>query len=164
MKTQALLLSLGVAVAGTGAAHAQDSRPNAVAGGAILGGIAGAFIGGHDNDRWAQGAVIGAAAGALVGAVVEAPRRTVVRSAPVAYVSPAPIVYVEAPHCPAPVQRIIYRGAPPPRVVYVQPAPRVVYIAAQPRRGADTVVVVAPPSRRHAGRQVIYVEPSHRRW
>ena len=164
MKTQAVLLSLAVAVAGTGAAHAQDSRPNAVAGGAILGGIAGAFVGGHNNDRWAQGAVIGAAAGALIGAVVEAPRRTVVRSAPVAYVAPAPIVYVEAPQCPAPVQRVGYGAVPPPRVVYVQPTPRVVYIPVQPRRGSDAVIVVAPASRRHAGRQVIYVEPSHRRW
>jgi hypothetical protein len=164
MKTQALILSLAVAVAGTGAAHAQDSRPSAVAGGAILGGIAGAFIGGHNNDRWAQGAVIGAAAGALIGAVAEAPHRTVVRSAPVAYVSPAPIVYVGAPPCPPPAQRVVYVGAPPPRIVYVEPAPRVIYIAGQPRRGEDTVVVVAPPSRRHSGRQVVYVEPSHRRW
>ena len=143
MKTQALLFSLAVAVAGTGAAHAQDSRPNAVAGGAILGGIAGAFIGGPNNDRWAQGAIIGAAAGALIGAAVEPPRRTVVRSAPLADVAPAPIVYVEAPHCPPPAQRVVYVGAP---------------------RCDDTVVVVAPPSRRHSGRQVVYVEPSHRRW
>ncbi len=164
MKTQALLFSLAVAVAGTGAAHAQDSRPNAVAGGAILGGIAGAFIGGHNNDRWAQGAIIGAAAGALIGAAVEPPRRIVVRSAPLADVAPAPIVYVEAPHCPPPAQRVVYVGAPPPRVVYVQAAPCVVYVAAQPRRCDDTVVVVAPPSRRHSGRQVVYVEPSHRRW
>jgi hypothetical protein len=108
--------------------------------------------------------VIGAAAGALIGAVAEAPHRTVVRSAPVAYVSPAPIVYVGAPPCPPPAQRVVYVGAPPPRIVYLEPAPRVIYIAGQPRRGEDTVVVVAPPSRCHSGRQVVYVGPSHRRW
>jgi hypothetical protein len=163
MKTQALLLSLAVAVAGTGSAYAQDSRPNAVAGGAILGGIAGAFVGGHNNDRWAQGAIIGAAAGALIGAAVEQPRRTVVRSAPVACPPAAPVVYVEAPRCPPPRQ-VVYVEAPAPRVVYVRPAPRVVYVAAPAPRCEDTVVVVAPQARRNSGRQIVYVEPGYRRW
>ncbi len=164
MKTQALLLSLAVAAAGTGSAHAQDSRPNAVAGGAILGGIAGAFVGGHNNDRWAQGAVIGAAAGALIGAVVEQPRRTVVHSATVACPTPAPTVYVETPRRASPAAHVVYVEKPQARVVYVQPAPRVVYVAAQPARCDPPVVVVASQPRRYQGRQVVYVEPSYRRW
>lgn len=163
MKTQAILLSLAVAAAGTGSAHAQDSRPNAVASGAILGGIAGAFIGGHNHDRWAQGTIIGAAAGALIGAAVDRPTRTVVRSAPAVCPPVAPVVYVEAPRC-SPPRHVVYVEAPPPRVVYVRPAPRVVYVTAPAPRCDDTVVVVAPQPRRSYGRQIVYVEPSYRRW
>lgn len=158
MKTQALLLSFAVAAAGTGSAYAQDSRSNTVAGGAILGGIAGAFGGGHNNDRWAQGALIGAAAGALIGAAVEPLRRKFVRSTPAVCPPAAPVVYVEAPRCPPPRQ-VVHVEAPLPRVVYVRPAPRVVYVAAPAPRCDDTVVVVAPPSRRSSGRQIVYVEP-----
>ena len=69
MNTQALLLTVSLAAAGIGSAHAEHFRPSAAANGAVIGGIAGAFIGGHNNDRWGQGALIGAAAGAILGGI-----------------------------------------------------------------------------------------------
>lgn len=173
MNTQALLLTFSLAVAGIGSARAENFRPSAAANGAVIGGIAGAFIGGHNNDRWGQGALIGAAAGALIGAAVEQPRRvvytqpvirpvTVVQSAPVACATPAP-VYVEAQSCAQPATQVVY-VQPQPRVVYVQQPTRVVYVS-QPQPRHAPVVVVNPPHR-HRGhdREIVYVAPSHRRW
>jgi len=181
MKIQAILFSLSLAAAGIGSAQAQIFRPNAVANGAVLGGIAGAFIGGHNNDRWGQGALIGAAAGALLGAAVEQSRpavygRPVIE--PVAWVPDAPVAYrapdtgyVQSQACVQREPRVVYVDAPPPRVVYVRQAPRVVYVrpapqvvyVAAPSRCA-TVVVVASHTRRPHGRNVVYAEPAYRRW
>lgn len=115
-----LLVTLTLALATTvSTARAEYYRPSAVGGTAALGAVAGALIGGHNGDRWAQGAVIGAAAGAVVGAIVDNARPVeyqtrVVQPAPVApcaptvvTTAPAQVVYVSAP-------------PPPPRVVYVQ--------------------------------------------
>ena len=174
MKTQALLLTLSLAAAGISSAHAQVFRPNAVANGAVIGGIAGAFIGGHNHDRWGEGALIGAAAGALLGAAVDQPQRqviysqpaviqpvAVVASAPIACTTPAPIL-VQTQPC-APAAQFVYVQPSAPRVVYVQSTPRVVYVPAAPvRRGP--VVVVATPARHRHEREIVYVAPSYPRW
>jgi hypothetical protein len=128
MKT--ILLALSLAAAGVSSAHAQLFQP-AITRDTVLGAVAGALIGGHNHDRWAEGAVIGAAAGALVGATVDQPRPVVYRQAPVTVVTPAPVV-AQAP------QVVYVESAPAVRVVrVVQPSP-VVYYAPAP------VVVVAP--------------------
>jgi hypothetical protein len=154
MKIQALLLSASLAVAGVSSAHAQISRP--VANGAVLGAVAGAFIGGHNNDRWGEGAIIGAAAGAVLGAVVDQAqnRPTVVRQGP-----PVTVVKtVPASSCP-PTQVVVVPQSGP-KVVVVQPAPRVVYVPAP----APRVIVVEEGRRhRHPG-NVVYVTPGHPRW
>jgi hypothetical protein len=171
MKTQALLLTLSVAAAGISSAHAQVFRPSAVANGAVIGGIAGAFIGGHNHDRWGEGALIGAAAGALLGAAVDQQPRQIVYSQPVViqpvavvadvsavYMTPAP-VYVQA----QPEPQVVYVQPAPQRVVYVQEAPRVIYVSAPPVRRARVVVVVAPPRHRYE-REIVYVAPGCPRW
>jgi len=107
MKTFLLVLSL--AVAGVGTAKAQMYAP-AVVNGSILGGIAGAIIGGHNHNRWGEGAAIGAVAGALIGSAVEQPRAVVYGQPPVTVMQSVPTA--------------AYVGQP--QVVYVQPAP-VVY-------------------------------------
>lgn len=138
MKT--LLATLTLAVAATSSAHAQMYQPAATRG-AVLGAIAGAFVGGHNNDRWAEGAVIGGVAGALLGAAVAPdrvyqPAPAVVYQQPAAVVQPAPIVpcapvVQSAPVVVQPAPEVVY-VQPAPRVVYVQPAPRVVYVPAPP--------------------------------
>lgn len=177
MKTQALLLTLSLAAAGISPAHAQVFRPNAVANGAVIGGIAGAFIGGHNHDRWGEGAIIGAAAGALLGAVVDQPRQVVytqpviqpvalVQAAPVACASQAP-VYVEVQPCAQPATRVVYVQPAQPRVVYVQEPTRVVYVPAAPqwRRAPVVVVAAEQPRHRHGrDREIVYVAPDYRRW
>ncbi|HYD85117.1 MAG TPA: glycine zipper domain-containing protein, partial [Opitutus sp.] len=65
MKT--LLVTLALAAATVGTARAEYYRPSIVRDSTIVGAVAGALIGGHNGDRWAQGALIGAAAGAVVG-------------------------------------------------------------------------------------------------
>ncbi|QYM80458.1 glycine zipper 2TM domain-containing protein [Horticoccus luteus] len=121
---------LGLVAVGFTPVQAQVFQPNQVRGG-ILGAVAGALIGGHNNDRWAEGAAIGAVAGTLIGTMADrnayaAPAPTyayagtqtqVIGDAP--YVTSAPVVtqtviYVQ----PAPV-RVVRR----PQVVYVAPAP-----------------------------------------
>ena len=56
MKT--LLVTVSLALAGVSSAQAQIFRPS-VGGSAAVGAIAGGLIGGHNGDRWAEGAVIG---------------------------------------------------------------------------------------------------------
>src|SRR4029078_5064659 len=60
MKT--LLVTLSVALAGVSSVQAQIFRPS-VGSGAVVGAVAGGLIGGHNGDRWAEGAVLGAVAG-----------------------------------------------------------------------------------------------------
>src|SRR5436190_19730342 len=113
MKT--LLLTLSLAAAGVSTATAQVYQPNVV-NGSLLGGIAGAIIGGHNHDRWGEGALIGAAAGALIGSAVEAPRPVVYQQMPVPVVQTVPTAQVVPPASTivaAPV-------AAAPQVVYVQ--------------------------------------------
>ena len=124
MKT--LLLALSLAVAGVNAVNAQVYQP-AVVNGSILGGIAGAIIGGHNHDRWGEGAIIGAAAGALLGATVQAPRPVVYQQPPVTVVQYAPTVPMAAPCVTSYAAPVVVQQ--PAQVVYVPyygPAP-VVY-------------------------------------
>lgn len=71
---------LALALVGLAPAHAQLFQPNQVRGG-IIGAVAGALIGGHNHDRWAEGAALGAVAGTLVGTVADRDP----------YASPAPV-------------------------------------------------------------------------
>lgn len=126
-----LLLTLTLAVAGATTASAQIYQPTVVRD-SVIGAVAGALVGGHNHDHWAQGAAIGAAAGALVGATVDQPRTVVYRPAPVVADAPrvadAPmvgatttqVVYVQTP------PRVVYVDACPPPPVYYSPAPVIV--------------------------------------
>lgn len=132
MKT--LLLALSLAATGVSTATAQIYQP-AVVNGTILGGIAGAFIGGHNHDRWGEGAIIGAAAGALLGSTVPAPQNVVYAQPPVTVVQTVPnaAVVANAPTVPnAPGVAAPTTPAPAvagqPQVVYVQQPAQVVYV------------------------------------
>ena len=112
MKT--LLLTLTLAAVGISSVQAEIYRPSAVGPSAMLGAVAGALIGGHNNDRWAEGAIIGAAAGAVIGSVVNQSQ---------------PVVYSDREIRPV----TVVGNAPcvtscPPQVVYASPAPRAVYV------------------------------------
>lgn len=65
-----LCVLLGLVAVGFTPANAQIFQPNQVRGG-IIGAVAGALIGGHNNDRWAEGAALGAVAGTLLGTAVD---------------------------------------------------------------------------------------------
>ncbi len=125
MKT---LLTLSLVLAGASTVSAQVYRPSVVGQTTVLGAVAGALIGGHNHDRWAQGAIIGAAAGAVVGAVVDdqrASQRVVYAqsqfgAAPT--VGYAPVIGSSAPE-------VIYVNSAPARVVYVQSCPPPVVVA-----------------------------------
>ncbi|MEO6004775.1 MAG: YMGG-like glycine zipper-containing protein [Opitutus sp.] len=125
---KSLLLTLTLATAAVSTSQAQYYRPSVVRDTTVLGAVAGALIGGHNNDHWAQGAVIGAAAGALIGSAIDdsGPRY---QSREIRQVEMAPCapVYGSAPavgygYPPA----VVY--APAPRVVYVQPYPRTIIV------------------------------------
>ena len=132
MKPLFITLALATAVATT--AKAEIYRPSVVRDTTVVGAVAGALIGGHNGDRWAQGAVIGAAAGAVVGAIVDT-----TRPAPVPYQRIEPVAVV--PYAPT-VETVVVSA--PPRVVYVNPAPtRVVYVSsARPVVVARPVIVI----------------------
>lgn len=156
MKT--LLFTLSVALAGAGTAHAQMFRPS-VGASAAVGAIAGGLIGGHNGDRWAQGAIIGGIAGAVVGSALN-PEPVYQAAPPVYYQTPAsygqqlygqPGAVIQnapavgyAPTVPAaptvsdyvPTQVV----QAPPQVVYVDTAPRVVYVPAP----APRVIYASP--------------------
>lgn len=134
MKT--LIIALALAATGASTATAQIYQP-AVVNGAVLGGIAGAIIGGHNHDRWGEGALIGAAAGALLGSTVQAPRPVVYEQPPVTVVQgvatvPNAVVVPTAPAIPAANSRqVVYvqQSAPVVYVPYYATAPAVVYEA-----------------------------------
>ena len=128
---KSLLLTLSLAAAAVSTSQAQYYRPSVVRDTTVLGAVAGALIGGHNNDHWAQGAVIGAAAGALIGSAIDdsGPRGYGYQGREIRSVEVAPCapVYGSAPtvvygNGPA----VVY--APTPRVVYVQPYPRTVIV------------------------------------
>ncbi len=104
MKT--LLLSLIGIVGLTVSAQAEVLGPR-TATNVLVGGVAGAIIGEHNNHHAAEGALIGATAGYLWSAATHSPRTVVVER---------PAVVVAAP------PTVIYRQVPS-RVVYVTPAP-----------------------------------------
>lgn len=118
MKT--LVLALSLAAAGVSTADAQIYQP-AITNGTILGGIAGALIGGHNHDRWGEGALIGAVAGTLLGAAVEPPRAVVYAQPPVMGIQAAPMVPAAQVVAAAPVagtQQVVVQPQPV-QVVYV---------------------------------------------
>ena len=159
MKT--LLLTLSLAAAGVSSSHAQLYSPT-VTRSAVLGGIAGAFIGGHNHDRWAEGAIIGATAGALLGAAVEQPQpRAVVYSQP-QVVTTAPYVSNCQP------AQVVYVTNPPVQYVRVAPAPQVVYVngcapVCAPRYVPRAPVVVVTPRGHHRPQAVVYTRNGWRR-
>ena len=72
MKTQTLVLTISLALTGAGTANAQLFQPTQVRD-AALGAVAGALVGGHNHDRWAEGAALGAATGLVVGSTIDRP-------------------------------------------------------------------------------------------
>lgn len=156
MKT--FLLTLSLALAGVGTGRAQIYHP-AVVNGSILGGIVGAVVGGHNHDRWGEGAVIGAAAGALLGAAVEPPRTVVYQQPPVTVVQAAPTMPMAATVPNAPVVGtatpvVVQQPAQVVYVPYYEPAP-VVY--AYPSISVGVGYAWGP---RHYG----YAGRGYRRW
>lgn len=144
-------------------ANAQIYQP-AVVNGSILGGIAGAIIGGHNHDRWGEGAVIGAAAGALLGSAVEAPRAVVYEQPPVTVVQSAPVVPMASVVPVAPTvaaagtqQVVVSSPAPVVYVPYYQPAPAVYYSYPAP-------VVALGFSYGWGPRRAVYVRSGFRHW
>jgi hypothetical protein len=130
-----LLLSLSLVVAAATSASAQIYQPTVVRD-SVIGAVAGALIGGHNHDHWAEGAAIGAAAGAIVGGTIDQPRVTTYARPPViqtTVIADAPRV-ADAPVVGAPAPQVVYVATPPPptRVVYVESYPRPVYCAPAP--------------------------------
>ena len=148
MKT--LLLALSLAAAGASTADAQIYR-SAVVNSALLGGIVGAIVGGHNHERWGEGAVIGAAAGALLGAVAE-PQRVAYAQPPVTVVQAAPVVAPAAVVAATPVD-----AQQPVQVVYVPYYESVPVVYAYPAVSVGVGYTWGP---RHA----VYFRPSYRRW
>ena len=148
-----LLLTLTLATALASSAKAEYYRPSVVRDTTVVGAVAGALIGGHNGDRWAQGALIGAAAGAVVGTVMDnsQPRRVEYRERVVEPVAVVP--------CAPTVGTTVVTTAP--RVVYVNQAPptRVVYVDACP----PPVVMARPVVVINAGRHYGYRAP-HRHY
>ena len=151
MNYKAFLLALGLASAGASAANAQVYVPAPVANGTILGGIAGALIGGHNHNNWAAGGIIGAVAGTIIGEAVEQPRvvyaqpayaygyepvpaTAVVANAQVATTAPAAPADPNAPTTTVPTvpNGAVVAAQTAPQVVYVTQAPGYYYPAAYP--------------------------------
>jgi hypothetical protein len=164
MKT--LLLALSLAATGVSTATAQIYQP-AVVNGSILGGIAGAIIGGHNHDRWGEGAIIGAAAGALLGSTVPAPQNVIYAQPPVTVVQTVPTAQVVANAQTVPNAPVV--AAPTtsaPQVIYVQQPAQVGYVPAY--YGSAPVYYSAPVvslgfGYAWGGRRV-YVGHGFRRW
>ncbi|MDB6168632.1 MAG: 17 kDa surface antigen [Verrucomicrobia bacterium] len=148
MKT--LILTLALAAAGVSSARAQYYSPN-VRQGAVLGGIAGAFIGGHSNDRWSEGAAVGAAAGALLGAVADRSWY----SQPAAYAGSRDVGYDSCVDYSQP-RRVVVVENPPVRYVRMAPVPRVVYTQRYaPRYAPRAPIVVVRPDESHRRQTVV---------
>ncbi|MBK8474748.1 MAG: hypothetical protein IPL39_00135 [Opitutaceae bacterium] len=138
MKTRFLLpLACAAALAVAVPAHARNDAARNM----IIGGVAGAIIGEHNDHHAAEGAFLGATAGLLFTAITDDNDRGHVvhyTSAP-AYASHRPVV-IARPYCP-----------PAPRVVVVRPAPH----------HSRNVVVVRPACR--PAPRVVVVESRHDR-
>ena len=155
MKT--LLLSVTCAALTTISAHAEIFRPD-TARNMIIGGIAGAIIGDH-NDHAAEGAVIGAAAGYLFTAATDSRRGYCEPAVPV-YCEPrrpARVVVVEPPRCPPPVRRVVVVERPAPRPC--PPPPVVIYRDGRRYDSHSRVVYVAPADRCEPRERVIVERP-----
>ncbi len=135
------LLSLACA-AGLATAVPTYARNDDALAGLLLGGIAGAIIGEHNDHRAAEGAIIGATAGLLLSSIANSDDCDT-------YVS-----YREPAYCPP----------PPPRVVVVPPRHhhRDVIVVRPPCPPRAPVVVVRPGYRHHH-RDVVVVRPDHHR-
>lgn len=164
MKT--LLLALSLAATGVSTATAQIYHPNVV-NGSILGGIAGAIIGGHNHDRWGEGAIIGAVAGGLIGAVVDQPRATVYQQPPVTVVQTVPTAQV-VQQAPIVAQAPTISATSAPQVVYVQQPAQVVYVpyyANAPVVYYDPAPVVSVGAGyRWAPRGAVHIGHGRRQW
>lgn len=138
MKTRFLLpLACAAGLAVAVPAHARNDAARNM----IIGGVAGAIIGEHNDHHAAEGAFLGATAGLLFTAITDDNDRGHVvhyTSAP-AYASHRPVV-IARPYCP-----------PAPRVVVVHPAPH----------HSRNVVVVRPASR--PAHRVVVVNSRHER-
>ncbi|HLP08287.1 MAG TPA: hypothetical protein VK178_08975 [Opitutaceae bacterium] len=115
MKTRFLLslaCAAGLAVAVPATLHANGDN---AARNVILGGVAGAIIGEHNNHRAAEGAAIGVAAGLLLTAITDDRDRSY-------YSEPRcrETVIVSRPYCP-PRRVVVAPPCPPRRVVVVAP-------------------------------------------
>jgi hypothetical protein len=160
---KSILLALSLAAVGASTATAQVYQPNVV-NGSILGGIAGAIIGGHNHDRWGEGALIGAAAGAILGSAIQPARPVVYQQnvVPVVQTVPTAQVVASAPVVvSAPAQQVVYVPAPQPaQVVYVQQPAQVVYApyyASAPVYYSAPIVSVGV-GYNYGPRRVIYVD------
>ena len=123
MKT--LLLTLSLATAAVSTSQAEIYRPSVVRDTTVLGAVAGALIGGHNNDHWAQGAIIGAAAGAILGTAIDQSGPVVYQEREIRPVAVAPC----APVIVAPAPRVVYVNPAPARVVYINPYARPAYVS-----------------------------------
>lgn len=149
MKHTASAVALAVLVAGS--SQAQVFRPS-VAGGAVLGGAAGAIIGHNDGRHGWEGALYGAAAGAVIASLAshqtdQHRHRTQV---PVPHYTPGfgpyPVVYERAP--------VYYSPAP----VYVEstPAPRTSYAATGTLLGGIAGAIIGHNDGRHGWEGAAY--------
>ena len=153
MKTLLLSLSCAAGLTAT-TAHAQVFQPQA-ARDILIGGVAGAIIGDHNDHRALEGAAIGAAAGYVWSALTAPPAQPAyappVPAAPVTVVTAAPaVVYAEPVRCAPPVRTVVVTrpvAVVPcaPRVVYRYPRREVVYVPARPYLPARRVVVYEDP-------------------
>ncbi len=150
-----LLVTLALAAATVGPVRAELYRPSVVRDTTIVGAVAGALIGGHNGDRWAEGALIGAAAGALVGTAVDHSRPVVYRERTIQSVVVVPNAPVVVAHPPPAPRVVVVHPAPSPRVVYVERHVPAVVV----RR---PVVYVTPRGHYHSHHH--HRHHSHRRW
>lgn len=121
MKISILPLSLSLLV-GAASVQAQIFQPNLAGSGALIGGIAGAIIGGHNHNALA-GAAIGTAAGYIIGSAAQPPVSYPAYPSTVTYVQDAPLAPAAPVYVQQPVTRVVYIDRPayapcPPAMVY----------------------------------------------
>jgi hypothetical protein len=147
MKT--VLLSITCA-AGLAATLNAQVLPRETARNVLIGGIAGAIIGDHNDNRALEGAAIGVTAGLVWSALTSPPPARHAPPVPVAVACPPPRVIV------VPASR--YYGPPCDRGTIVVSRPRVVAACPPPvvyhHRPAKRVVYVDGP--RYSSRRVVY--------